>query len=86
MYEEDLRGNKREHSPTESRRVHPPRGFYSEEWDEELQDEDDYQAPDKFQRISRMVFPHGVSWDPLGKHHGGGCSKYDVDEHVNYSI
>ena len=56
-YEEDLRGDKGEHSLTESRRVHPPQGIYSEEWDEDLQDEDDYQAPDKFQRISRMVFP-----------------------------
>ena len=64
IYEEDLRGDKCEHSPTESGRVHPPRGFYSEEWDEELQDEDDYQAPDKFQRILRMVFPNGVSGDP----------------------
>ena len=33
-HEEYLRGDKREHSPTE--------------WDEELQDEDDYQDPDKF--------------------------------------
>ena len=40
----------------------------------------------KFQRISRMVFPHGVSWDPPGKHHGGGCSKYDIDENMNYSV
>ena len=30
-YEEDLRGDKREHCPTESRRVHPPLGFYSED-------------------------------------------------------
>ena len=85
-HKEDLRGDKREHSLTESCRVHPPKGFYSEEWDKELQDEDDYQAPDKFQRISRMVFPNGVSWDPPGKHQGGGCSKFDVDERVYYSI
>ena len=85
-YEKNLRGDKPEHSLTESRRVHPPRGFYSEERDKELQDEDDYQAPDKFQRILRMVFPFGVSGDPPVKHHGGGCSKYDVDEHMNYSV
>ena len=63
----------------ESRRVHPPQGFYSEEWDKELEDENDYQAPDKFQRIYRMVLPHGVSWDPSGKHQGGGCSICNVD-------
>ena len=49
-------------------------------------DEDDYQAPAKFQRVSKMVFPYGVPVDPLGKHHGGGCSKYDVGERVDYSI
>ena len=63
-YEEDLRGDKGEHSPTESCRVHPPLGFYSEEWDEDLQEEDDYQVPDKFQRVSKIVFPHGVPGDP----------------------
>ena len=56
-HEEDLRGNIREHSTTESHRVHPSQGFYSEEWQKELQDEDDYQSPDKFQRVSRIVFP-----------------------------
>ena len=85
-HEEDLRGDKREHSPTESRRVHHPQGFYSEEWDKGFQDEDDYQAPDKFHRISRMVFPDGVSWDPPGKHHGDGCSACNVDEHMCYSV
>ena len=35
-YKEDLRGDKREHSPTESCRVHPPLGFYSEEWDKDI--------------------------------------------------
>ena len=84
--EEDLRGDKREHSPTESRRVHPPLGFYSEEWDKDLQEEDDYQAPDKFQRVSKMVFPDGVPGDTPGKHHGGGCSKYNVGEHMVYSV
>ena len=84
-YEEDPRGE-HEHSQTESRRVHPPLGFYSEEWDEDLQEEDDYQAPDKFQRVSKMVFPDGVPGDTPGKHHGGGCSKYDVGERVVYSV
>ena len=85
-HEEDLRGDKHEHSPTESRRVHHPQGFYSEEWDKDLQDEDDYQALDKFQRVSKMVFPYGVPGDPSGKHHRGGCSKYDVCERVDYSV
>ena len=66
--------------------MHPPLGFYSEEWDEDLQDKDDYQAPDKFQRVSKMVFSYGVPGDPPVKHHGGGCSKYDVCEHVDYSV
>ena len=74
-YEEDLRGDKRKHSLTESRRVHPPQGFYSEEWDEDLQDKDYYQAPDNFQRVSKMVFPYGVPGEPPVKHQGGGCSK-----------
>ena len=52
-HEEDLRGDKHEHSPTESCRCIPLK-------DEDLQDEDDYQAPDKFQRVSEMVFPYRV--------------------------
>ena len=55
-HEEDLRGDKQEYSPTESRRVHHPQGFYSEEWNDDQQEEDDYQSPYKFQRISNMVF------------------------------
>ena len=33
--EEDLQGDKREHSLTESGKVYHPQGFYSEEWDED---------------------------------------------------
>ena len=57
---------------TESRRAHHPQGFYSEEWNEDQQEEDDYQSPDKFQRISNMVFLNGVSEVPPVKHQGGG--------------
>ena len=29
-----------------------------------------------------MVFPYGVTGDPPVKHHGGGCSKYNVGERM----
>ena len=48
---EDIRADKRMHSPTKSRRIHPPQGFYAENWTEDQQEEDNYQIPDKFQRI-----------------------------------
>ena len=85
-HEEDIRVDKREHIPTESCRVHHPQGFYSEEWNEDQQEEDDYQSPDKFQRISNMVFLNGVSEVPPVKHQGGGCSIFDVYGHVCYSV
>ena len=72
MISEDLRPEK--HSPTEPRRVHPPQGLYAEEWIEDQQEEDDYQKPDKFQKISNMVFLNGVQEVPLVQHQGGGCS------------
>ena len=56
------------------------------EWDEDLQDEDDYQAPDKFQSVSKMVFPYRFPGDPPVKHHGGGCSNYDLGERMDYSV
>ena len=82
--EDDIRTEKREHSPTISRRVQNPEGFYSKDWDKDKQEEDEWQAPDKFQKISQMVFCNGV----LGIHligdgvlsshcvqyQGGGCS------------
>ena len=51
---------KREHSPTVSRRMQNPEGFYSEDWDEDKQEEDEWQIPDKFQKISQMVFRNGI--------------------------
>ena len=82
--EDNIRAEKREHSPTVSCRIQNPEGFYSEDWDKDKQEEDDWQTPDKFQRISQMVFPNGVlEIHPIGKgvlssphvqHQGCGCS------------
>ena len=82
--EDDILAEKREHSPTVSRRIQNPEGFYSEDWDEDKQEEDEWQIPDKFQKISQMVFPIGIlESHPVGdgvlsshrvKHQGGGCS------------
>ena len=38
--EEDIRRKIREHSPTVSRRIQNPEGFFSEDWDEDKQEED----------------------------------------------
>ena len=54
--EDDIRPEKREHSPTVSRRIQNPEGFYSKDWDKVQQEEDEWQVPDKWQRISQMVF------------------------------
>ena len=83
--EDDIRADKRVHSPTEPWRIHPPQGFYDEEWIEDQQAEDDYQKPDKFQKISNMVFLNGVQEVPPVQHQGGGCSRYDVCGHARYS-
>ena len=58
--EDDIRAKKREHSPNVSRRIQNPEGFYSEDWDKDKQEEDDWQTQDKFQKISQMVFCNGV--------------------------
>ena len=84
--EDDNWTEKREHSPTVSRRIQNPEGFYSEDWDEDKQEEDEWQTPDKFQKILQMVFCIGVlEIHPVGdgvlssphvQHQGGGvgCS------------
>ena len=54
--EDDIRTEKQEHSPTTSRRTQNSEGFFSEDWNEDRQEEDEWQAPDKFQKISQMVF------------------------------
>ena len=77
-------GRKREHSPTVSQRTQNPEGFYSKDWDEDKQEEDESHTPDKFQKISQMVFRNGVlESHPVGdgvlsshcvQHQRGGCS------------
>ena len=54
--EDNILPEKRGHSPTVSRRVQNSEGFNSEDWDEIQQEEDEWQVPDKWQRISQMVF------------------------------
>ena len=82
--EDDIHAEKQEHSPTTSRRTENPEGFFYEDWNEDQQEEDEWQAPDKFQKISLMVFCNGVlESHPVGdkvlsshcvQHQGGGCS------------
>ena len=76
--EDNIRADKREHSPAEARRIHPPSGYYDEEWIDDLQAEEDYQNPEKVRRTEDMVSPDGVPEDPPVQHQGGGCSQYDV--------
>ena len=48
------------HSLTKPCRIHHPQGFYDEDWIEDQQAEEDYQKPDKFQKIANMVSLNGV--------------------------
>ena len=84
LKEDDIQLEKCVHSPTVSRRIQNPEGFYSEDWNEVQQEEDECQAPDKWQRISQIVSSDGgLEIDPVGdraisslstQHHGGRCS------------
>ena len=58
--EDKFRAKKRKHSLSIQKRVHNPVGFYSEDWDKFQQAKDDWWVPDKWQRISHMVFCDGV--------------------------
>ena len=58
--EDDIWPEKQGHSPTVSRRIQNPEEFYFKDWDEDNQEEDKWQAPDKWQEISQMVFCNGV--------------------------
>ena len=62
-------------------RIQNPEGFDSDDWDEVQQEEDKWQAPDKWQRISQMVFCNRVqrihpvgdeAISSLGAQHQGG--------------
>ena len=57
--EDDIRPEKREHFPTASWRTQNPTGFYSEDWDKLQQKYIEWQVPEKWQRISQMVFCGG---------------------------
>ena len=52
--EKNIQPEKHEHSPTVSQRKRNPEGFYSEDWNEALQEEDEWQMLDKWQRIAQM--------------------------------
>ena len=81
--EDDIRPEKGGHSPKVSWRIQNPDGFYSEDWNEVQQEEDKWQAPDKWQRLLQMVFrSRGLEINPVGdgaisslrtQHQGGGC-------------
>ena len=58
LKEDKIRAEKREHSPAVKKRTHNPSGLYSEDWDKLQQVKENWQVPDKWQRISQMVF-HG---------------------------
>ena len=51
---------KQGHSPTVSWRIQNPEGFYSEDRNEVQQETHEWQVPDKWQRLSQMVFCGGV--------------------------
>ena len=82
--EDDIRTEKNAHSPTVSQRTQNPEGFYSEDWNEALQEEDEWQTPNKWQRIAQMVFPgrcleinpvdYGYISTSCMQHQGGKCS------------
>ena len=46
--EDDIQPQKRGHSPTVSWRIQNPEGFYSEDWNEVQQEEDEWQELDKW--------------------------------------
>ena len=54
--EDVIHPEKREYSLMVLPRTQNPAGFYSEGWNEFQQEEDKRQMPDKWQRISQMVF------------------------------
>ena len=72
--EDNIRAEKRVHSPSILRRKRNPEGFYSENWDDNLQEEDEWQVPEKFPRVSQMVFLKGVLSRLPGQHQRGRCS------------
>ena len=82
--EDDICPEKNVHLPTVSRRTRNPEGFYSEDCNEALQEEDEWQTPDKWQTIAQMVFhggclkiysvEYGYISSSCTQHQGGECS------------
>ena len=82
--EDEICLEKCEHSPTVQSRTCNPVGFYSKEWAKSQQEPDDWQGPDKWQRIAHMVFCGGdLEIHPscaecislsCTQHQRGGCS------------
>ena len=58
--EDNIWPKKQGHLPTVFRIIQNPEGFYSKDWDEVQQEEEKLHAPDKWQRISQMVFRNKV--------------------------
>ena len=76
----------RENILRQTRRSHHPQGYYEEDWIDDQQAEEDYQKPEKFQKIANMVSLNRVSEDPPVQHHRGGCSQCNVYRHVQYYV
>ena len=82
--EDDIQPENCGNSPTVSQRTQNSEGFYSEGWNEVPQEKDEWQAPDKLQRILQMVFRgedleinsvgYGSISNSCTQHQGGGCS------------
>ena len=73
--EDDIRADKREHSPSIQIFTQRPGGLYSEDWGDDQQEEDDWQLPDNWQRIYQIVFLGGVpNLNPVGSRYTSGSS------------
>ena len=65
--EDDIRPKKSLHQPSTSWRTHNPERFYSEDWNEVQQEEDEWQAPDKWRRFLQMVYcSRDLEINPIG--------------------
>ena len=65
--EDDIRQEKCLHLVAASWRTQNPEGFYSEDWNEVQQEEDEWQAPAKWRRILQIVFRSGnLEINPVG--------------------
>ena len=65
--ENEIRPEKSLHLPSASMRTHNPERFYSDDWNEVKQEEEEWQEPDEWQRILQMVFRRGdLEFNPVG--------------------